>query len=297
MEENYLRPDYSEEEEALYDSSPSEDDDDDDVILEDTDDSDDGEIEKILDNNLNNSNNNMQTSGAFNNNNSGGSFGGSNNQSSPWSNSQPTWANGWSRNSTPWSSGNNNSWGTSNNSPWGTSNNNNNPWGTNNKRELDRKKKIIFCDVLDCLVETYQSNGKPGLIPRGIYDIRLRFEVWDKLGCFSPDRIYAMVPKQFLLSSNGSDSWKIMLEYVICSLSEYLRLPFSCCQILTQTTIGQPKEEMIESILAKGKINRKDAIQIGIESGLSGQNNRDKISAERCRIDYIDLGELMTIYF
>lgn len=285
MEREYLRPDYSEEEELPFDSGPSEDDDDDEII-EDTDE-DEGVIETFLDDNINNnSNNNMQTSGAFNN-----SSNNNNNQSSPWStvNSQPTW--GWTpRNNSPWSQSSQPTWGSSsNNSPW-----NNNSSST--RKELDRQKKVIFCDVLDCLIETFQSNGKPGLIPRGIYDIRLRFEVWDKLSCFSPDRIYAMVPKQFLLSSNGSESWKIMLEYVICSLSEYLRLPFVNCQIITQTVIGQPKEVMIDSVMTKGNIRKKDTVLIGLDSGLVGQNNRDKLAAQYCNIDYLDLGELMTSY-
>ena len=216
MEERYLRPDYSEEEELPYDSGPSEDDDDD--IDEDisNDQEDEGKIETFLDRQENLNNKYMQSSGAFTTGNNGNNNGGSswgNNGSSPWSQNNgnnSSWNSGssWSRNTTPWSPSSGSSWNSgNNNSPW-----NNN--GTNGgKKELNRDNKVILCDVLDCLVETYQSGGKPGLIPRGIYDVRLRFEVWDKLGCFTPDRIYAMVPKQFLLSSNGSQSWKIMLEY------------------------------------------------------------------------------------
>lgn len=311
MEEEFLRPDYSEEEELPYDSGPSEDDDDE----EDYDDfdpnreEDEGKIEKILDEQDKLNNEKMQTSGAFNNNNGGSSWGNNNNNngSSPWNNgttassgsSWGSWNNGRPASSTPWGSNNNSS-------PWGSSGGGsswNNGGGTNNnpngKQILDRKKKVIFCDVLDCLVETFQSNGKPGLLPRGIYDIRLRFEVWDKLGMFSPERIYAMVPRCLLNSSNGSDSWRVMLEYVICSLSEYLRLPYVNCQVLTQTAIGQPKEDMIESVLSGGryKIPKETVVQIGIESGLYGQNNRDMIAAEKCGIDYIDLGQLMTVYW
>lgn len=189
---------------------------------------------------------------------------------------------------------NNNGGNNNSNSPWGSNNSNN-----GNRQEVNRKKKVIFCDILDCLVETYQSNGRPGLLPRGIYDIKLRFEVWDKLSMFSPERIYAMVPRFLLNSSNGSESWRVMLEYVICSLSEYLRLPYKNCQVLTQTSIGQSKEEVMLSILDGGeyKIPRDEVVQIGIESGLSGQNNRDQLAAEICGIDYIDLNQLMTIYW
>lgn len=297
MEEKYLRPDYSEEEEVPYDSGPSEDDDDieDDYNPEQEDE---GIIENYLDKQDKLNREYMQTSGAFNN----GGGANNNNNTSPWNNgnnggSNTGWGNSWGKttNSAPWNNGN--TWNNSGSSStsWGNNTSNNN----NGKQEIDRKKKVIFCDVLDCLVETFQSNGKPGLLPRGIYDVRLRFEVWDKLGIFSPERIYAMVPRCLLNSSNGSDSWRVMLEYVICSLSEYLRLPYMNCQVLTQTAIGQPKEDMIESILSGGKykIPKEDVVQIGIESGMYGQNNRDQLAAQKCGIDYIDLGQLMTNYW
>lgn len=300
-----MKPDYllnDGEEELPFDSGPSEDDDDD---LYDEDDDfdpnqeDEGILENYLDKQDKLNNSYMQTSGAFNN--SGNNWGNNNNSSSPWSQNSgggTGWGSSWGSkpNTSPWGSNNNSSpWSNNSSSPWSSPQNNN----PSNKQEVDRQKKVIFCDVLDCLIETFQSNGKPGLLPRGIYDIRLRFEVWDKLGMFSPERIYAMVPRFLLNSSNGSDSWKVMLEYVICSLSEYLRLPFRNCQVLTQTSIGQPKEDMMRSILDGGKykIPREDVVHIGIESGMYGQNNRDQLAAMNCGIDYIDLGQLMTNYW
>ena len=183
-------------------------------------------------------------------------------------------------------------------SPWGGSNNN--TWGggsTTNKKEIDRRKEVVFCDVLDCLIETLASNGKPGLLPRGIYDIRLRFEVWDKIACFNPNRIYAMIPRNLILSSNGYNSWEILLNYVICSLSEYLRVPFGNCQILTQGDFNQGKDVMMNNVIKRDKINRNLAIQIGLESGLYGQSNRDYLASEKVGIDYIDLGQLMNLYY
>lgn len=295
-EREYLRPDYSEEEEVPYDSGPSEDDDIEDDY--DPNQEDEGKIEEYLDKQDKLNKEYMQTSGAYNNG-TNWNNNNNNNSTSPWNNGNttPGWGSSWNNkpsSSTPWGNSSQ-SWNNNSNTPWGNNTSNSN----NGKQEIDRKKKVIFCDVLDCLVETFQSGGKPGLLPRGIYDIRLRFEVWDKLGIFSPERIYAMVPRCLLNSSNGSDSWRVMLEYVICSLSEYLRLPYVNCQVLTQTAIGQPKEEMIESILSGGKykIPKEDVVQIGIESGMYGQNNRDQLAAQKCGIDYIDLGQLMTVYW
>ena len=218
----------------------------------------------------------------------------SNNSSNLWNNppTTPNWGNPPSSSSwgsTPAS----NNWGTRpSGSFW---NNNGNSWSSvGEKKEINRSKRIIFCDVLDCLVETYQSCGKPGLLPRGIYDIKFRFDVWDKLACFNPEKIYAMVPRSLLNSSNEA-SWMVLLEYIVCSLSEYLRSPYQVCQILLQTKMGQPKEDTMFGIL-RG-INREEAIYLGVNSGLYGQNNRDQIAAKKCGIDYIDLATFMNSYY
>ena len=294
----YLAPD--------YDRSDDDDDDDDDIEDFDEDIDEDGEdeaIENFLDNQekqkeINNNNtttvNNMQSSSLF---------GSTPSQTSGWGNSGSSWGNTTPQNNpSPWTMNNNNS------SPWGNtgtqrtgfwgSGTGTSHWGSSSnleKKEIDRSKRVIVCDVLDCLVETLQSNGKPGLLPRGIFDIRLRFEVWDKIACFAPDKILATVPRTILSnSSNGSDSCRVLLEYVVCCLSEYLRSPYQVCQIVLQTEIGQPKEEVLSRVL--GDIPKESIIMLGINSGLYGQNNRDQLAAMRCGIDYIDLNTFMNSY-
>ena len=88
-----------------------------------------------------------------------------------------------------------------------------------------------------------------------------------------------------------------MLNYVICSLSEYLRVPYQNCQILVQSTINQSKEDMIKPIISGNFISKKEVIQIGINSGLYGQNNKDQFAAQCCGIDYVDLGQLLNSYY
>lgn len=287
LDKAYLMPDYSK------------DFDDDDEFDDDIDvDGEDEAVENFLDKQENLKNSSRMATGS--------SFG-SNPTSTPWvnnasnNNSNNLWVN---PPTTPnWGNpSNNSSWGStpaSNN--WGSRpsggfwTNNGNSWSSvGEKKEINRNKRIIFCDVLDCLVETYQSCGKPGLLPRGIYDIKFRFDVWDKLACFNPEKIYAMVPRSLLNSSNEA-SWMVLLEYIVCSLSEYLRSPYQVCQILLQTKMGQPKEDTMFGIL-RG-INREEAIYLGVNSGLYGQNNRDQIAAKKCGIDYIDLATFMNSYY
>lgn len=301
----YLKPDYSEE--PPYDSSPTEDDDDDDDDINDIDEGEeDRKVEEVMENQKKLNEKIMQQTpfgqNVGNNNGSTSSWGQPTPQSSPWN-------TGGGQSGSPWGGNNQQSWNrpasgnTWGGSSWGGSSNSglssswNSSANSSNKKEIDRNKQIIFCDVLDCLVETYQSNGRPGLLPRGIYDIRMRFEVWDKILCFNPSKVYAMVPRNLILSSNGSDSWKIMLEYIVCSLSEYLRVPYDHCQILIQRDFSQTKDKMINAVFMKTPNLRKDsAIQIGLESGLYGQSNRDILAAEKVGIDYVDLGQLLSIY-
>lgn len=298
----YLKPDYSSEE-PPYDSG----DDDDDDINEIDEAEEDERIEKVVKGqkelnekimqqtpfgqSVGGGNLGQPSTPSWNNNGGGSSWGGSNNQQYPWQ-TKPAGGNFWGNSGGSWSGSS--GWGSSGNTggSWGSSNTN------NGRKEIDRQKQVIFCDVLDCLVETFQSNGKPGLLPRGIYDIRLRFEVWDKILCFNPNKVYAMVPRNLILSSNGSDSWKIMLEYIVCALSEYLRVPYDHCQILVQNDFGQSKDRMMDAVISKTRgFDKNSAIQIGLESGLYGQSNRDILAAEKVGIDYIDLGQLLNIYF
>lgn len=205
------------------------------------------------------------------------------------------------------------SWG------WGSNNNNQNnggsfwsnsqqskpTWGgfgssfgqtsTQQKEQINRNKKVIFCDFLDCIVETYQSNGQSGLLPRDIYDLKPRFEVWAKLAAFNPERIYIIVPRNLLPSTNGPDAWTVTLDYFCCSLSAFIRVPRYCCQILVQQLLGQPKESIIQTIINMPNfpVKKEEIISIGIYSGENGQSNRDILAAQICGIDYVDLNRLI----
>lgn len=175
----------------------------------------------------------------------------------------------------------------------------NSPNNGNNQCQIDRNKRVIICDFLDCIVETYQSQGKPGLIPRDIYDLKPKFDVWEKIRAFNPDLVFAMIPKNLIPgNTNGVDcGWNTTLGYFCCCLSSYLRLQYQNCQIIAQTQIGQPKEDILLSIFNNNpQIQKTDSVYIGIYSGLSGQSDMDSRAANNIGIDYIDLGQLLTIY-
>jgi len=268
-----------------YDS----DDDDDDDISEDVDE-DEGELETALDENNEDKekqirNNTMTTGSAFGQPSTSPSGGFGSPSSSPFT---PGFGSG---SPSPWQQRTNPPvWGgSSSGSIWGSN-------GSNSQKEpINRDKKVIFCDFLDCIVETYDSQGRPGFLPRDIYDLKPRFEVWQKLAAFNPKQVYAMIPVNLIPNTNGDEAWVKTLEYFCCCLSAFLQLPPGSCRILAQTLIGQPKQDLMASILHSGGIitNLKEAIYVGIYSGLAGQSNKDMVAAEACGIDYLDLGMLL----
>jgi len=197
------------------------------------------------------------------------------------------------------------SWQQAGSHQWGNNNNGWKPptpgstpsWGGSNSQvmPLNRDKKVIFIDFLDCIAETFNSNQIPGYLPRDIYDITPRFDVWQKLAAINPERVYILIPRNLLPTTNGARGWEAALTYYCCSLSSFLRVPFTNCQVLVQSVIGQPKEDIMLSVIENKErpIDRKIILSIGIYSGQNGQSDIDKIAADRCGIDFIDLPSLL----
>lgn len=159
---------------------------------------------------------------------------------------------------------------------------------------IDRNKEIIVCDFLDVIAQTCESDGKPGLLPRDIYDLVPRLNVWSMIKAFNPKQVYGLFPNNLIPNTNGADGWKVTLNYYCCSLSAFLRLPFKNCQMLVQSKIGQSKEDLIIRAITNLNLDKKKMLYIGIYSGIYyGQSNEDALAAQRCGIDYIDLNQLL----
>lgn len=185
-------------------------------------------------------------------------------------------------------------------SPWGAQRTGGNIWapqGTANTQmqELDRGKRIIICDVLDCLICTLEGSQRSGLIPRDIWDVQLRLDVFDSFRRFSYiERIYAMIPKDLIQNSTSPDNWKSLLDYVARSLASFIRVPSQAVQIVTQSFIAQPKEDMIRCVIKD--IPREDIVYIGTQSAGPGQSSVDIDCARALEVDYIDLGNFLMRY-
>lgn len=166
---------------------------------------------------------------------------------------------------------------------------------TSQMLSLDRNKRVILCDVLDCLICTLEGPQKVGLVPRDIWDVQLRLDVFSSLRRFSYlERIYAMIPKDLITNSASSENWITLLNWVACSLATFIRVPNQAVQILTQSFIAQPKVDMISSVI-KG-IPTESIVYIGTQSGFAGQSSVDLDAATSLNVEYIDLQNFLIQY-
>ena len=215
--------------------------------------------------------------------------------------------------------------------PWGSS------WGqprtqtisqpTNTRRSYEqtgtsripRKKKIIFVDLLDILIESesavresaresFSSNNnymRTGIMPRGLYDIRLKLEVFSKIMAFSPDYVFC-ITNQDRMEESKKDAWEVMVRYVMYSLADYLRLPSSNCRCITRIGFSRndpdvkPNPGLIKKALdtlpRDYTYRRSDLVIIGANSGYANQSDVDREMARRIKVDYIDIQDLLVSY-
>lgn len=218
--------------------------------------------------------------------------------SQPWGNSGSTnkpWENNQGSNS--WRNSNS-GWGQSDSSPFSSSGPS---W--NQQKEQPKtapnhvcpieRKRILVVDMLDCLYESWESNNKPDIMPRAIFDLKPKFDVWDKLASFAPSKIYVIFPAPDLIPSLGNPRSSLaLLEYVAHSITTYLRIPRDNCTILKQMMENMPKERVLMGAIRSHK-EVEDMVYIGTHTGRWGLSRRDVDAAKNCGIDYIDMYELL----
>ncbi len=227
----------------------------------------------------------------------------------PGWNTNPGTNNGFGNNGT-----NNNGglWGNNNRSPytptWGNSSWNSGSINSGNRHGLPRNKRIICCDLLDNVIESLTANGRVGVQPHGIYDMRIKFEVLDKFRAINPEYVFVLTNQNFTPGTAASKVYKAMVDYLMYSIAEYMRMPYENVRCLTKTGYDvrdkdvKPNTGLLQKALSsipdvKDRFKKEDILVCGSASGLAGQGNRDIEMARRFGVDYIDIQELLNYYF
>ena len=165
-----------------------------------------------------------------------------------------------------------------------------------------KKYDVIFSDLDGTLIDTISGET----FPKGIWDMKLRFEVLDK--------IKEIKPKCLLIVSNQGGiekgfvnirNFEFKMEYLCRSIKEYtgIEVEYSYC-IKNDPTNKYRKANtgMLNSLMYKmmnrgiigNGIEADKMLMIGDASGKEGQfSDSDKKTAENVGIDYMDVEDFV----
>ena len=164
-----------------------------------------------------------------------------------------------------------------------------------------KKYDIIFADLDGTLIETISGE----VFPKGIWDMKLRFDVLDAIKKLHPQYI-------FIVSNQGGIengfvnalNFRVKSEYIIRAIREYCGI--ECYAMYCETNdksdpYRKPNTGMLHSLLEKyigddfDYIKQK-SLMIGDASGKNGQfSDSDKKTAENFGIDYMDVDDFVEL--
>lgn len=171
--------------------------------------------------------------------------------------------------------------------------------------QINRSKKVIFCDFQDCLISSIDAQGKQGVVPRGIYDIYVRRDVIDKIRCFGPSWIFVLTNQNVQRGTDQELSFCRMADYVCACVAELVGLPLANVRCVMKPGLDpydpctKPGPGLIKIALSHIEglgITKSDMVVIGSQSGFQGQSNRDSEMASSYGIDYVDVQQLISLY-
>ena len=169
------------------------------------------------------------------------------------------------------------------------------------KNENLKNKNIIFCDLDGTLIETISGET----FPKGIWDMKLRFDVLDAIKKLKPEYVL-IVSNQGGIESGFVDAQKFetKLSYIITAIGEYCDC--ECHAMYCDTNnksdpYRKPNTKMLETMLEDYvgydfECFKHEILMIGDASGKEGQfSDSDKKTAENFGIDYMDVDDFVKI--
>ena len=163
-----------------------------------------------------------------------------------------------------------------------------------------KKYKVLFCDLDGTLITT--TSGE--VFPKGIWDMKIRFDVLDAIKNLAPEYV-------FIVSNQGGIEkgfvkpglFKTKIEYVAAAIKDYCGIKKACDQRFCKLnnpkcTDRKPNTGMLSQLCnfyeLKGVIEKSEFLMIGDASGKEGQfGDSDKKTAENFGIDYLDVEDFV----
>lgn len=167
--------------------------------------------------------------------------------------------------------------------------------------EILKNKKVIFCDLDGTLIETISRET----FPKGIWDMKIRFDVLDAIKKLNPEYVL-IVSNQGGIENGFVDAQKFStkLFYIVESINEYCGC--ECYSMYCDTNnkldpYRKPNTKMLETLLEDYvgddvEYIKQKSLMIGDASGKEGQfSDSDKKTAENFGIDYMDVDDFVKI--
>ena len=164
-----------------------------------------------------------------------------------------------------------------------------------------KNKKVIFCDLDGTLIETISGET----FPKGIWDMKLRFDVLDSIKKLNPEYVL-IVSNQGGIENGFVDAQKFSAKLfcIVESINEYCGC--ECYAMYCDTNnksdpYRKPNTKMLETLLEDYvgddvEYIKQKSLMIGDASGKEGQfSDSDKKTAENFCIDYMDVNDFVKI--
>ena len=162
-----------------------------------------------------------------------------------------------------------------------------------------KEYKVIFCDLDGTLIDTISRET----FPKGIWDMKIKFDVIDAIKKLNPEYIL-IVSNQGGIESGFLDAhdFRAKSEYITRAIREYCGC--ECYAMYCETNdksdpYRKPNVGMLEGLLESyvgddfDYIKQK-SLMIGDASGKEGQfSDSDKKTAENFGIDYMDVNDFI----
>ena len=157
-----------------------------------------------------------------------------------------------------------------------------------------KRYRILFCDLDDTLIETLSGEA----FPKGVWDMRLKIDVFDKIKELKPEYLF-IVTNQGGISTGyvDIDYFISKMKFIVAAIKDYTNIPFVgydyCSSNNPSNWRRKPNSGMLHQILHRYGLENVDlsnCLMIGDASGKEGQySNTDRRTAERMGIDYLDV--------
>lgn len=163
-----------------------------------------------------------------------------------------------------------------------------------------KKIKILFADLDGTLIDTV--TGK--IFPKGIWDMKFKFDVLNKIKELSPDHICIVTNQGGIGKFITAEDFKIKFEYVVKCIETYCNiktLGISCTSEDKNNINRKPNPGMFYSCMKRlhsnsqyFKMDKESCLMLGDASGKPGDfSDSDRKAAENFGIDYIDVDDFV----